>query len=163
MKTAEFDYPLPEDLIAQRPSAERGASRLLHLNCASGAIEDLRFTDFPRLVSPSDLVVLNEHASSYLQDLQTTLVQMVESGPEQSWVDRPGGVFLRRSDLMPPEDATLLAAAARVVMDETAGNLREQLKRPQIPFGPEPGQIPEVAASAPPVRDGVRSAVPDNL
>jgi cyclic beta-1,2-glucan synthetase len=110
-----------------------------------------------------DLVVLNEHASSYLQDLQTTLVQMVESGPEQSWVDRPGGVFLRRSDLMPPEDATLLAAAARVVMDETAGNLREQLKRPQIPFGPEPGQIPEVAASAPPVRDGVRSAVPDNL
>ena len=52
-----------------------------------------------------DLVVLNEHASSYLQDLQNTLLQMVESGPEQSWVDRPGGVFLRRADLMPPEDA----------------------------------------------------------
>ena len=83
-----------------------------------------------------DLVVLNDHASSYLQDLQNTLLQMVEGSPEQSWVDRPGGVFLRRADLMPPEDRTLLEAAARVVMDGADGNLREQLKRPQIPFGP---------------------------
>ena len=60
MKTAEFDYPLPEELIAQHPAAERGASRLLHLNGANGAIEDLRFADFPRLISASDLVVLND-------------------------------------------------------------------------------------------------------
>jgi len=60
MKTAEFDYALPEELIAQHPPAERGASRLLHLNGANGAIEDLRFADFPRLTSPSDLVVLND-------------------------------------------------------------------------------------------------------
>jgi len=92
-----------------------------------------------------DLVVLNEHPSSYLQDLQDSLVQIVESGPEQGWVDRPGGVFLRRADLMPLEDRTLLEAAARVVMAGTDGNLREQLKRPQIPFGPEPGQIAEIA------------------
>jgi cyclic beta-1,2-glucan synthetase len=88
-----------------------------------------------------DLVVLNEHASSYLQELQHTLLQMVESGPEQSWVDRPGGIFLRRADLMPAEDRTLLEAAARVVMDGSDGNLREQLRRPQIPYGPEPGRI----------------------
>ena len=91
-----------------------------------------------------DLVVLNDHASGYLQDLQNMLLQMVEGSPEQSWVDRPGGVFLRRADLMPPEDRTLLEAAARVVMDGADGSLREQLKRPQIPFGPEPGQIPEL-------------------
>ncbi|MGH9577653.1 MAG: tRNA preQ1(34) S-adenosylmethionine ribosyltransferase-isomerase QueA [Terriglobales bacterium] len=60
MKTAEFDYALPEELIAQRPSAERSASRLLHLDGASGAIESLRFADFPDLVGPSDLVVLND-------------------------------------------------------------------------------------------------------
>lgn len=60
MKTAEFDYALPEELIAQHPAAERGASRLLHLNGTDGAIEDLRFMDLPRLVSPSDLVVLND-------------------------------------------------------------------------------------------------------
>jgi cellobiose phosphorylase len=94
-----------------------------------------------------DLVVLNEHGASYLQDLQNALSQMVESSPEQSWIDRPGGIFLRRADLMPEEDRTLLAAAARVVMDAAAGTLREQLKRPQIPFGPEPGPIPDVPAA----------------
>ncbi len=91
-----------------------------------------------------DLVVLNQHASSYLQDLQTTLLQMVETSPEQGWLDRPGGVFLRRADLMPQEDRTLLEATARVVMDGADGNIREQLKRPQIPFGPESGTIPEI-------------------
>ena len=60
MKTAEFDYALPEEFIAQHPAAERGASRLLHLNGANGAIEDLRFTDFTSLISPSDLIVLND-------------------------------------------------------------------------------------------------------
>jgi S-adenosylmethionine:tRNA-ribosyltransferase-isomerase (queuine synthetase) len=37
----------PEELIAQRPLPERGASRLLHLDGASGAIEDLQFKDLP--------------------------------------------------------------------------------------------------------------------
>ena len=41
---------------------------------------------------------------------RTRCMQIVESGPEQAWIDRPGGVFLRRADLMPAEDQT---AAAR--------------------------------------------------
>ena len=60
MKTSEFDYALPEELIAQHPAAERGASRLLHLDGAGGAIEDLRFAELPPLVGPRDLVVLND-------------------------------------------------------------------------------------------------------
>ena len=60
MKTAEFDYALPEELIAQHPAAERGASRLLHLDGASGAIEDLRFAELARQVGPGDLIVLND-------------------------------------------------------------------------------------------------------
>ena len=60
MKTAEFDYALPEELIAQRPLSERSASRLLHLNGATGAIEDLRFSEFHNLTSAKDLVVLND-------------------------------------------------------------------------------------------------------
>ena len=95
-----------------------------------------------------DLVMLNEHGSSYLQDLQHSLLQIVESGPEHAWVDRPGGVFLLRSDLMPPEDQTLIEAAARVVMDGADGRLREQLKRPQVPFGPEPAALNARATSA---------------
>ena len=60
MKTSEFDYALPEELIAQHPAAERGASRLLHLDARSGAIEDLSFSELPRLVSASDVIVLND-------------------------------------------------------------------------------------------------------
>ena len=60
MKTAEFDYALPEELIAQHPLPKRSASRLLHLHGASGVVEDLRFLDLPRLISPSDLIVLND-------------------------------------------------------------------------------------------------------
>jgi cyclic beta-1,2-glucan synthetase len=105
-----------------------------------------------------DLVVLNEHASSYLQDLQNTLIQIVESGPEQAWVDRAGGVFLRRSDLMPPEDRRLLRAAARVVMDAPDGNLRQQLKRTPIPFGPDAGLIARFTAPAPAAQEPRREA-----
>jgi S-adenosylmethionine:tRNA ribosyltransferase-isomerase len=60
MKTSDFDYALPEELIAQRPAPERGASRLLHLDGASGALADLDFSDLPRLVRSGDLLVLND-------------------------------------------------------------------------------------------------------
>ena len=85
-----------------------------------------------------DLVILNEHAHSYLQDLQNELLRMIESGPEQAWMDKSGGVFPRRADLMAADDQLLLRAAARVVMDAADGGLRNQLSRPQAPFVPGP-------------------------
>jgi cyclic beta-1,2-glucan synthetase len=88
-----------------------------------------------------DLVALNEHESSYLQDFHHALVRIVESSPEQGWIDKPGGIFIRRLDLMPPEDRTLLRAAARVVMDAADGTLHEQLKRTPIPFGADAGRL----------------------
>ncbi len=60
MRVADFDYALPAELIAQHPARERGASRLLHLDASSGRIDDLRFSDFPSLVGPQDVVVLND-------------------------------------------------------------------------------------------------------
>jgi S-adenosylmethionine:tRNA ribosyltransferase-isomerase len=60
MKVADFDYALPAELIAQRPAAERTASRLLHLDAASGRIQDLKFADFPSLVDARDALVLND-------------------------------------------------------------------------------------------------------
>jgi len=60
MKLAEFDYELPAERIAQHPSTARTASRLLHLDGASGRIQDLKFSDFPSLVGPADAVVLND-------------------------------------------------------------------------------------------------------
>ena len=60
MLVSEFDYALPGELIAQHPAAERTSSRLLHLDGPSGAIQDLRFPDLPRLVAPNDVVVVND-------------------------------------------------------------------------------------------------------
>ena len=85
-----------------------------------------------------DLVILNEHGTGYRQDLQDAIQQMVESGPEHGWLDQPGGVFLRRADIIPPDDQTLLRAAARAVMDGATGGLHQQLSRPQFPYEPPP-------------------------
>ena len=60
MKLAEFDYALPPELIAQHPAKERGASRLLHLDAASGSIADRAFADLPDLVDARDALVLND-------------------------------------------------------------------------------------------------------
>jgi len=56
---AEFDYRLPEELIAQAPLADRAASRMLRLERHSGNFRDLCFRDFPELLRPGDLVVFN--------------------------------------------------------------------------------------------------------
>jgi len=60
MRVTEFDYALPEELIAQQPAVERTRSRLLHLDGRTGALEDLRFTDLPRLLGPHDVLVVND-------------------------------------------------------------------------------------------------------
>ncbi len=59
MRTADFDYDLPPELIAQEPAARRDASRLLVLRRAGGAREHRRMADLPDLLAPGDLLVLN--------------------------------------------------------------------------------------------------------
>jgi S-adenosylmethionine:tRNA ribosyltransferase-isomerase len=60
MLVSDFDYALPPELIAQRPAAARSASRLLHLDAATGALQDLAFGDLPGLVDARDVLVLND-------------------------------------------------------------------------------------------------------
>jgi len=60
MRVSEFDYALPPELVAQHPVPQRSASRLLHLDAASGALMDLKFADLPQLLGPQDVVVLND-------------------------------------------------------------------------------------------------------
>lgn len=60
MRRADFSYPLPEGLIADRPLPRRGASRLLALDGATGAMRDLAFDDLGSLLRPGDLLVLND-------------------------------------------------------------------------------------------------------
>lgn len=60
-RTSDFDYSLPLDLIAQTPAPERGGSRLLVVEPGTGdaRLSDRAFSDFPGLVAPGDLLVLN--------------------------------------------------------------------------------------------------------
>ena len=59
MKKSDFNYFLPENLIAQAPLPQRTESRLLMLNRQTGDIRDGQFTDFIDLISPNDLLVFN--------------------------------------------------------------------------------------------------------
>jgi S-adenosylmethionine:tRNA ribosyltransferase-isomerase len=56
---SDFNYSLPEELIAQEPLPDRAGARLLHLNRSSGELLDRQFHDFPDLLRPDDLVVFN--------------------------------------------------------------------------------------------------------
>ena len=58
--TSDFAYELPPERIARYPEDCRSDSRLLLLGAASGAVEHLRFRDLPRLMSPGDLLVVND-------------------------------------------------------------------------------------------------------
>ena len=60
MKTSDFDYHLPPELIAQTPIEPRDAARLLQLDRTSGAIRHFHFRDLPDLLRPGDLLVANE-------------------------------------------------------------------------------------------------------
>ncbi len=60
MKTSDFDYELPVELIAQTPLEPRDASRLLVLDRKTGAIEHARFRDLENFLHASDILVLNE-------------------------------------------------------------------------------------------------------
>ena len=60
LRTSDFHYDLPEELIASRPLAERAASRMLVIHRDSGKIEHRMFRDLPEYLQPDDLFVLND-------------------------------------------------------------------------------------------------------
>mgnify|MGYP004525812401 CR=1 FL=1 len=59
MKTHDFYYELPEELIAQTPLADRSASRLMTLDRTTGAIAHRHFYEIAELLRPGDCLVLN--------------------------------------------------------------------------------------------------------
>ena len=59
MKVSDFDFELPEELIAKYPPKERGQSRLLHVDGRTGSRQDLQFSELPGLLRAGDLLVFN--------------------------------------------------------------------------------------------------------
>ena len=60
MQTKDFDYELPNELIAQFPVEKRSASRLLHLDGTSGNLRNCRFADLPQFLKAGDVMVFND-------------------------------------------------------------------------------------------------------
>lgn len=60
MKLSDFDFDLPEELIAQRPVEPRDASRMLVVHRTGGAFEHRHFRDLPQYLQPGDALVVNE-------------------------------------------------------------------------------------------------------
>ncbi len=77
-----------------------------------------------------DLVILNDHPTSYAQSLQDDLLALIAIGGSQALTDKPGGIFVRRADIMPEADRILLHTIARVVIVTERGSLEEQIARP---------------------------------
>ena len=93
--TRDFDYFLPEELIAARPLPERSASRMMVVHRDSGKIEHRRFRDFPEFLRPDDLLVLNDTkvipARVFSDDGKTELLCLDRLSPlEWRCLVRPG-------------------------------------------------------------------------
>jgi S-adenosylmethionine:tRNA ribosyltransferase-isomerase len=95
LRTKDFDYHLPDELIAARPLAERAASRMLVVHRESGLIEHRMFREFPEFLRADDLLVLNDTkvipARVFSDDGKTELLCLDRLSPvEWRCLVRPG-------------------------------------------------------------------------
>jgi S-adenosylmethionine:tRNA ribosyltransferase-isomerase len=95
MRLSDFDYELPEELIAQEPAAERDGARMLVLNRAEQRFEDRQFREFPSFLHEGDCVVLNDSRvlpSRLLADKSEVLLLEPVSDDKREWraLVRPG-------------------------------------------------------------------------
>jgi cyclic beta-1,2-glucan synthetase len=78
----------------------------------------------------ADIVILNEHPTSYLDETNEHITTLLSDGPWRLRKDRPGGVYLLRADQMGEGERTLLIAIARAILHGDRGTLANQLDRP---------------------------------
>ena len=147
MKTADFDFELPADLIAQVPLPERSASRLLSVDSNKGEFGHLTFRDLPQLLTPDDLLVFNNTrvlpARLYAQKqtggrVELLIERMLADGTALAHVrasksPREGSLLLITAD--PESDVSELTVrvtgrkGALFTLAPEAGSLKEMMRR----------------------------------
>lgn len=124
MRTIDFDYDLPPELIAQYPLPERVASRLLHLDGNSGTISQARFAELANYFRAGDLLVFNN-----TRVIKARLMgRKVSGGMVEVLVERVLDehnvlAHVRASKAPRPGGEMLLAGQLRVTMEERRGEL----------------------------------------
>ena len=84
----------------------------------------------------ADVVIINEHPVSYLDEMQAQLTAVLEHGPWSTWQHRPGGAYLLRADALGRAERVLFETVARAVLRGDHGELRAQLDRPDAAVPP---------------------------
>ena len=122
MQTKDFEYDLPQELIAQVPVEQRSASRLLHLDGASGNLRDCRFADLPQFLKPGDVMVFND-----TRVLKARLFGEKESGGkveilvERVLDDHHALAQVRASHASRPGTKLFLAEKMQAIVEERQG------------------------------------------
>ena len=78
----------------------------------------------------ADVVIVNEHPISYMDEMQAQLTAVLDDGPWSTWQHRPGGAYLLRSDRMGRAERVLLEAVATAILHGDRGDLHTQIERP---------------------------------
>jgi cyclic beta-1,2-glucan synthetase len=105
----------------------------------------------------TDLLIINEHATSYMQNLQDELMRQILISGSHALMDKPGGIYIRRADLISPEDLVLMKTVSRLRIVANKGNLSSQLRRRPVEADPpirfitttQKKDYPRLAISAP--------------
>lgn len=79
-----------------------------------------------------DLVILNEEEVGYTQPLQEQLQNLIQAYLYRNQIDAPGGIFLRHTAHIPPDELNLIFSVARAVLIASRGSLRQQLVSPKL-------------------------------
>jgi len=80
-----------------------------------------------------DLVIWNEDYAGYRQVLHDQIMGLIAAGIEAHALDRPGGIFVRRTEQIADEDRILFQSVARAVLSDAHGTLAEQVNRQAAP------------------------------
>jgi S-adenosylmethionine:tRNA ribosyltransferase-isomerase len=168
LRTADFEYDLPTELVAQEPSPDRGASRLLVVRRpgssgheAESGLVDAQFADLTGLIPPGDLVVLNTTRVRHARLLgrrpsgAPAEVLLIHPGPRGMWVaiGKPGSALRpgKRITLGPNasvETVEVLADGNRLVRFLGIGAEKAMEQYGQLPLPPyierPPSELDEV-------------------
>jgi S-adenosylmethionine:tRNA ribosyltransferase-isomerase len=146
LSTADYDFHLPPELIAQAPLAQRDASRLMVVDRRSGTITHRRFSDLPDIVASGDLLVVNRSRVVKARLLGTRvgsgapaeifLLQPLGDGRYEAMVS-PGGKLKpgRSVEVTPGFTVEILAVTerrTRVVqlhVDQSLGSVEDAIER----------------------------------
>src|SRR5579872_7327942 len=115
---SDFDYHLPQELIAQEPLADRAASRMLVVDRKAGTWQDRTFREFPSFLRPGDCLVLNDsrvfpsrlygHREGHTGRVEIFLTrQESPDGLHWSALVRPGRKMHRRARIVISDELTV--------------------------------------------------------